>query len=221
MNKLKEIFHEPMNTLTHLVGAIGALIGLIYCLYLVWGTPDKMITLTIYGFAQLILYVASCLLHGVRTTHQWNFFFNRLDHMAIFLMIAGVYTPIVYHFLDNPWRWLILGFVWLFAIVGMGFKLVNREIHGFFNASIYVLMSWGTAVPILLFFDVSELFSQRGLGFLLGGGLVYTIGFIIYYLEKPDPWPEILGHHEIWHLFVIGGSLFHFLFMLTEVVPLS
>lgn len=219
MSRLQKIFLEPANTITHIIGAIGALAALIVLLYSTWPTPAKMITLGIYATGQLLLYVASCLLHGVRTTPKWNYFFNRLDHMAIFLMIAGVYTPIAYHLFPNPWRWAMLIFVWTFAIVGMSFKLFNTRIHGFFNVAIYLLMSWGAVVPVLLFIDLTEIISLRGLQLLIGGGVVYTIGFIIYYFEKPNPWPQVLGHHEIWHIFVMVASGLHFLFMFWEVVP--
>lgn len=219
MSRLNNLFLEPVNTITHLIGAIGALIGLILLVLLTRQTPAKMITLAIYGICQLVLYISSCLLHGVRTTPKWNFFFNRLDHMAIFAMIAGVYTPIAYNLLPAPWHSWTLIFVWTFAFVGMGFKLINRRIHGFLNAAIYLLMSWGAVVPILFIFDVRTLFSPIGLQLLIAGGFIYTVGFVIYYLEKPDPWPSILGHHEIWHLFVMAASFLHFLFMLVEIVP--
>ncbi len=219
MTRLNQIFYEPINTITHLIGALGALVGLIILLNRARGMPAMVITFSIYGLAQLLLYLASCLLHGVKASHRWHFFLNRIDHMAIFSMIAGVYTPILYHLLPDPWRWYLLVFVWLFAFIGMGFKLLNRHIHGFYNASIYLLMSWGTAVPIIIFFDVNTLFSQQGLWLVLGGGIIYSLGFVIYFFEKPDPFPGILGHHEIWHLFVMGGSFLHFLFILTEVAP--
>ena len=219
MPRLEEIVLEPVNTLTHLIGAVGSLIGLIFLIRLTIDFPAKMITLMIYGLCQLSLYTASCLLHGVRTTPKWNYFLNRLDHMAIFLMIAGVYTPILYHFLPDPWRWLFLALVWGLSFTGVGIKLFKYKIHGFLNVSIYLLLSWGVVVPIVLYFDIMTRLSTTGLALLLSGGIVYTIGFCIYYFERPDPWPKVLGHHEIWHIFVLVASFLHFLFILKEVVP--
>lgn len=219
MSRLNKLFLEPVNTITHLIGALASLLGLVLLIFLTWDTPYKMISLAIYGICQVVLYIASCLLHGVHTTPKWNYFFNRLDHMAIFAMIAGVYTPIAYNLIPDPWRWRTLVFVWSFAFFGMVLKMFKRRIHGFFNAVIYLLMAWGVVMPVLLLFDVTALFSPIGLWLLLGGGLIYSVGFFIYYFEKPDPWPTILGHHEIWHLFVMAASGLHFLFMLIEVVP--
>jgi hemolysin III len=105
------------------------------------------------------------------------------------------------------------------AALGMGYKLLSRRIHGFFNVSIYLLLSWGIGLPIVLFTNIIHIVPYWGLFLIALGGLIYSLGFIIYYLERPDPWPKIFGHHEIWHLFVMGGSLCHFLFMLLVVVP--
>lgn len=219
MRRLEKIFLEPVNTLTHLIGALASIVGLLLLVDLTAATPVKMFTLIVYGVCQTFLYVASSLLHGVRTTPKMSFFFNRLDHAAIFFMIAGVYTPIAYNLLPVMWRWPMLLAVWTVALVGAGFKFYRQRIHGFFNAAIYVIMSWGVVVPLLLFLDLGSLFSQSGLLLLLAGGIIYTAGFFVYYFEWPDPWPKVLGHHEIWHLFVLSGSFCHFLFMLWEVVP--
>lgn len=219
MERLERLFLEPVNTITHLIGAVGAFIGLLLLIRLTYTMPTKMISLAIYGSCQLLLYVSSCLLHGLRTTPKWNFFFNRLDHAAIFLMIAGVYTPIAYNLVPSPERWFLLTAVWVIASIGIFFKLYNRKIHGFLNASIYLLISWGAVLPIIIFFDITTLISRVGLILLISGGFIYSIGFIIYYWEWPDPWPSILGHHEIWHLFVMTASFLHFYFMLWEIVP--
>ncbi len=210
---------EPINTVTHLIGAIASFVGLIIFVLISHQNKGKLISLIIYGISMIVLYAASALLHGVKTSKKNQMRLNRLDHMAIFLLIAGTYTPIVYNLFPDPWRWIVLGLIWLVAVMGMLYKLFSPKIHGVFNASIYLILSWGIAVPLFFAINLSSIISIRALYLLLSGGLVYSLGFLVYFFEKPDPWPGRFGHHEIWHLFVMGGSLCHYLFMLFYVVP--
>lgn len=219
MTTLNRIFHEPINTLTHLLGVIASIVGLIPLLLLTRHDGTKMLSLLIYGVSMIALYTASSLLHGVKANSALHMRLNRLDHVAIFLLIAGTYTPIAYNIFPPAWRWWVLGFVWLVTAVGSAYKLFSPRIHGPINASIYLILSWGAALPLFLVVNIMELISSVGFFLLLTGGLIYTVGFIVYYFEKPDPWPDVFGHHEIWHLFVLGGSLCHYLFMLLVVVP--
>ena len=219
MATLNRYLLEPINTLTHLVAAIASLVGLILLLILTRHDLPKMISLLIYSLSMIILYSASSLLHGVKAQPRHRFWLNRLDHMAIFFLIAGTYTPIAYNLFDGWWRWGTLTVVWSVAGFGMIYKLLSRRIHGFVNTSVYLLLSWGICLPILLFSNLLQIVPTHGLLLITLGGLIYSIGFIIYYTERPDPWPQIFGHHEIWHLFVMAGSLCHFLFMLLIVVP--
>jgi hemolysin III len=139
--------------------------------------------------------------------------------VAIFLLIAGTYTPIAYNLFTDGWRWGTLIVVWSVASLGMVYKLLSRRIHGFINTSIYLILSWGICLPIILFSNLLHILPAYGTILIALGGLIYSLGYIIYYTERPDPWPHLFGHHEIWHLFVLGGSLCHFLFMLFVVVP--
>ena len=219
MTSLNRYFYEPINTLTHLLGAIASLFGLVLLLILTHNDLPKMLSLLVYGLSMITLYTASSLLHGVKTKPGRRFWLNRLDHMAIFLLIAGTYTPIAYNLFTGWWRWGTLTVVWSVAGFGMAYKLLSHRIHGFVNTSVYLLLSWGICLPIILFSNLLRILPTYGLLLITLGGLIYSIGFIIYYTERPDPWPQVFGHHEIWHLFVIGGSLCHFLFMLLVVVP--
>jgi hemolysin III len=219
MTRLHDFLHEPMNTLTHLIGAVASLAGTFLLGYMTWGQPGKFITMLIYGVSMTILYTSSTLLHGIKTDNAKRMWLNRLDHVAIFLLIAGTYTPIAYNLFPPRLRWPVLIIIWLAVIAGAFYKLFSPRIHGLFNASIYVVLGWGGAVPLLLSANLLTTIPSRGLILLLLGGLIYTVGFFIYYFHWPDPWPEFFGHHEIWHLFVMGGSLCHFLFILLYVVP--
>ncbi len=219
MSKLLSHFLEPMNTLTHLIGTVASLVGTLILGYLSWEQTGKFVSLLIYGACMTVLYTSSTLLHGIKTDDEKRMWLNRLDHMAIFLLIAGTYTPIAYNLFPIRWRWPALVFIWLAVIVGALHKLFSPRIDGWFHASIYVVLSWGSALPLLLATNLLVVIPPGGLALLLFGGLIYTAGFFIYYFRWPDPWPNFFGHHEIWHLFVLGGSLCHFLFILFYVVP--
>jgi hemolysin III len=219
-NRVMTPFREPINAITHLIGAMASLIGLLVLIVVTREETGKLITMLIYGFSMILLFVASTLLHGVETSSKkYLMQLNRLDHMAIFLLIAGTYTPIVYNFFLDPWRWIVLALVWFVTIVGVLYKLFSPRIHGVFNASIYLILSWGGAVPLIFALNLSPLISTDAFYLLIIGGLIYTIGFLVYFFEKPDPWPNVFGHHEIWHLFVLCGTLCHYFFMLFFVVP--
>lgn len=219
MKRLNQILYEPISALTHLAGAVYSLCGTIWLLVLVWEDWLKAAAILIYGLSMTAMYAASSLLHGVKPRPRLHFQLNRLDHMSIFLVIAGTYTPIVTTFFPDPWRWSVLLTIWPAAILGMGYKLFSRRIHGFMNASIYLIVSWGGVLPLLLAGNAFRWMPLNGLLLLLVGGLIYSSGFVVYYRRWPDPWPGVVGHHEIWHLFVLGGSLCHFLFMLWYIVP--
>lgn len=221
MAALERVFLEPLNTLTHLIASVLAAVGMVVLLALSPPEPGKILSLLVYGSSMVFLYVASTLLHGLKVARPVRIWLNRFDHMAIFLLIAGTYTPIVYNLFPSNWRWPVLGTVWLVALIGMVYKLASVRIHGFFNVSIYVLLGWGGAMPLAMSVEIARIIPRGGMALLLLGGLIYSAGFLIYYRQRPDPWPDVFGHHEIWHLFVIGGSLCHYLFMLLYVVPAS
>jgi hemolysin III len=216
---LERFFYEPWSALTHLAAAVATLPGVVLLVSLARHEPGKMISLLVYGLSLFILFLASFLLHGVKATPALHLWLNRFDHSAIFLLIAGTYTPIVYNLFPASWRWPLLVLIWFVAASGTLFKLTSARIHGFLNVSIYVVLAWGGAVPLLLSLELVPVLSVPGLRLLLCGGLIYSVGFVVYYVRRPDPWPATFGHHEIWHLFVIGGSLAHYLFMLWYVVP--
>jgi len=216
---LDRLFLEPINAVTHFLAALLALPGVAWLLILSRHEPGKMLALLLYGLSLTVLFGASALLHGLKVGDRWHMWLNRFDHMAIFLLIAGTYTPIVHTFFPQQWRLPVLAGVWLVSGVGMLYKLASVRIHGFFNVSIYMLLSWGGALPLTLAAGAAPAIGRDGLLLLLLGGLIYSVGFVVYYVRRPDPWPGRFGHHEIWHLFVIAGSLCHYLFMLNHVVP--
>lgn len=210
---------EPASALTHLAGALAALFGLVILISLAWPERLKAISLAVYGLSLVMLFATSALFHGAKLPEERRLLLNRLDHVAIFLLIAGTYTPIILILFPAAWRWPTLALVWLVALGGITYKLFSNQIHGFFNATVYPIISWAGVLPAVVAYRIRPLAPAAGLGLLLLGGLIFMVGFAIYYFRRPDPWPKVFGHHEIWHLCVLGGSFCHFLFMLLYVVP--
>jgi hemolysin III len=211
---LHRYLEEPISAITHFFGAMASLVGLVILLLLAPGDPGKSLSLAIYGSSMVALFTASSLFHGAKLSGESRFWLNRLDHAAIFLVIAGTYTPIVYNLFPVQWRWQTLVVIWIVALAGMAYKLVSSQIHGLFNASIYPLLSWAGVIPAILAYRIEPLVPRAGLLLLILGGLVYMLGFVIYYRRWPNPRPGVFGHHEIWHIFVLGGSLLHYIFIL-------
>jgi hemolysin III len=219
MLTLNRYLREPINSLTHLAGALVSITGCILLIILTWGQTTKVIALGIFGLSLVFLYTTSALYHGIYLPDKKIMWLNRLDHVAIFLLIAGTYTPIVAILFPPVWRTVILVVIWTATILGIIYKIVSKRIHGVINASLYLIISWAGAIPAILLSQLRPVFSTGGFRLILLGGLIYTAGFFIYIRKRPNPWPNIFGHHEIWHLFVLGGSLCHFLFMLFYIVP--
>jgi len=210
---------EPVSALTHLAGAVAALIGLLILVALSYSDIPKMISLVVYGASMVVLFTASTLFHGIILPEPRRMWLNRLDHAAIFLLIAGTYTPIVYNMLPAAYRWSILAAIWAMALFGILMKLFRKRIHGFINATVYPAMAWAGVVPLILIHRFEPVIPAGGLLLLLFGGFIFMGGFVVYYWRRPDPWPEVFGHHEIWHVLVLAGCLCHYIFMLLYVVP--
>ena len=219
MTGLRRYLLEPVNALTHLAAALAAAAGAVLLLYLTRDQPAKMLSLAVYGLSMILLFTASTLLHGVKLTDHRRMWLNRLDHVAIFLLIAGTYTPIIYNLLPVAWGLPLLLAIWTLALLGMAYKLFSPRIHGFLNASIYPILAWAGVVPAILAYRIEPFVPLGGLALLFLGGMIYMLGFLVYYLRRPDPWPDTFGHHEIWHVLIIAASFCHFLFMLIYVVP--
>lgn len=211
---------EPVSALTHLAGALAAIIGLLILVALTYSDIPKMLSLVVYGVSMVLLFTASTLFHGIILPEPRRMWLNRLDHAAIFLLIAGTYTPIVYNLLPAAYRWSILVAIWAMAVLGILMKLFRKRIHGFLNATVYPAMAWAGVVPLFLIQGFEPVIPAGGLLLLLFGGFIFMGGFVVYYWRRPDPWPEVFGHHEIWHVLVLAGCLCHYLFMLLYVVPL-
>ncbi|MBW6456273.1 MAG: hemolysin III family protein [Trueperaceae bacterium] len=210
---------EPVNTLTHGLGALLGVVGLVVLLVLSEGEPWRTVAFSVYGASLIALYLASSVMHGAIAPARVIRRLRILDHAAIFLLIAGTYTPITLVALrsESPgWGWALFGTAWGFAALGIVFKLFWLDAPRWLSVAMYIAMGWMAMVGIV---PMVQALPWGALTWLLIGGLFYSFGALIYALKRPDPWPKVFGYHEIWHLFVLAGSASHFVMMVRYILP--
>lgn len=211
-DKSVHVTDEVINTLTSSIGAVLSLIG---CALLIYreqydGHLTRTIGFGVYGFALINMFVASALHHGVNGSERVNHFLRQLDYFAIFIMIAGTFTPFCIIFLENPMRISMLILVWALAIIGIALKALRPGVSKRVTLSFYIGMGW---LAVVLAKPIFESLTWHGILALAMGGFFFTVGGLIYGLEKPNPIPGKFGFHEIWHLFVLAGAGSHFYIM--------
>lgn len=216
---LHRYLREPVNSLTHFAGILLSVAGLVALIVLSAGEPWRTVSFAVYGGALILLYTASTLLHALRVGAKSLRWLRIVDHAAIFVLIAGSYTPITLVTMRQgsaAWGWTLFGLVWGIAILGVVFKLVWLEAPRWLSTALYLLMGWLALVAIV---PIVQTLPRGGVFWLVLGGLFYSVGAVIYGLKKPDWFPGVLGYHELWHLFVLAGSACHFVMMLLYVLP--
>lgn len=216
---LRRVLREPVNSLTHFAGALLSVAGLIVLLVLSAGEPWRTVSFAIYGATLITLYTASTLLHALKVNPKAQKRLRIFDHAAIFLLIAGSYTPITLVTLrqgNGIWGWSLFAAAWAIAILGVGFKIFWIHAPRWLSTAIYLLMGWLVVVAIV---PITQLLPAGGMLWLALGGAFYSVGAVIYALKRPDFFPGVFGYHELWHLFVLAGSACHFVMMLLYVLP--
>lgn len=198
-----------MNGFTHFIGVI---LSITATFLLIIKSNDSqsligVISISVFGISMILLFTASTLYHWLKLSEEGIKKLRKVDHIMIFIYIAATYTPICIIVLKGYIGWLLLIAVWLVAIFGVIIKLFWMNAPRWLSTLIYVLMGWLAVVVIYPLFSSLEI---DALLWLFTGGLFYTVGAIIYALKKPDPFPGILGFHEIFHLFVLAGSFSHY-----------
>ena len=207
---------EPVNGLTHLGGAVVAAGGLIVLIYLAWGDTAKAAALGLYGITLVLMFSASAAYHMATAGPRVLLLLRKLDHSAIYLLIAGSYTPICLHYFAGFWRTGMLAIIWSLAVAGIVVKIFVIRAPRWVTAGIYLLMGWLSIAAIR---EILAALPAGALVWLFLGGLFFTGGAVIYMLKKPDPWPGVFGFHEVWHIFVLLGAFSHFVVMAAYVAP--
>ncbi len=210
---------NPVSGLTHLVFAVVAVIGATVLVTLAavhhkWWHLGAFIT---YGISLFLLYLASSLYHLLPVGPRAVKILRQLDHIAILLLIAGTYTPFCLIPLRGPWGWSLFAAVWLAALGGMFVAVFAIQAPRWVHTSLYLALGWLVVVAI---WPLVRTVSGEGLVWILVGGACYSVGAVVYAIKRPDPVPGVFGFHEIWHIFVMLGSLSHYLAIVRGVLPL-
>ena len=219
----KKHIKDPGSAITHFIGMMMAMFAATPLLIKAARQPDKihMIALAIFISSMILLYAASTLYHTLDLSQKANKMLKKIDHMMIFILIAGTYTPICIIALPQPLGVRLLALVWGIALVGIVVKMFWVTCPKWFSSILYIGMGW---TCVLAFTQILNSLSKAAFGWLLAGGIIYTIGGIIYALKLPifNAKHKYFGSHEIFHLFVMGGSICHFIVMyLVAGMPLA
>ena len=204
-----KIFREPVNAISHMAGALASIAGLTLMVVFAAIRADAwhVVSFAVFGTTLFLMYTSSFLYHGLKISEKTLLVFQRIDHIMIFMLIAGSYTPICLVPLRGPWGWSILGTVWGIAIIGTGLKIFAGNVPRWISTLIYLFMGWLCMIAV---YPLVKTLEPAGLFWLALSGLFYSGGAIIYSIKRPNPFPGIFGFHEIWHFFVLLGSACHF-----------
>jgi hemolysin III len=205
---------EPFNGLSHLTGAFLSAGGLLALLAVAPGKPWHLTGFSIYGGSLVLLYAASTLYHSLPTGPRGVRRLLVLDQVAIYLLIAGTYTPICLVPLRGPWGWSLLGVVWGIGLAGIALRVAWRRQPVWLPVALYLLMGW---LAVVALGPLAAVLPGPGLAWLAAGGAAYTTGAAVFASKRPRLWPGVFGSHELWHVFVLGGSACHFIVMLCFV----
>ena len=208
---------DPMSALTHFIGLLLAIPCAIILIYKAAqeATVWHVISLAIFGAAIIMLYLASTVYHMLPISEKASNVLRRIDHMMIFVLIAGSYTPICLVPLRGIWGWGLLIAIRGIALAGIVLKALWINAPRALSTTIYVVMGW---LVVVAFYPLCKAIPKGGIALLVLGGVTYTVGAVIYGIQKPKLHFKLFGFHEIFHLFVMGGSFFHVLFMYRYIL---
>lgn len=209
-------FHvkDPGSAATHFIAMLLAILAAAPLLAKAAGEPDSVhvAALSVFMLSMILLYAASTTYHTLDISPKINKLLRKLDHMMIFILIAGTYTPVCMIVLGDKTGWSLLALVWGIAAAGILIKAFWITCPKWFSSLLYIAMGW---VCVLAFTRILHALPREGFGWLLAGGIIYTIGGVIYALKLPlfNSRHKNFGSHEIFHLFVMGGSFCHYVMM--------
>ena len=209
---------EPGSAITHFIAMMMAVFAAVPLLIKagIQSGQENLLAMAIFMGSMILLYGASATYHSVDLTGRSLRIFRKLDHMMIFVLIAGSYTPVCLIVLGGKLGYTLLALVWGIAAVGMLIKAFWITCPKWFSSIIYIAMGW---VCVLVFGPLLNTLSTPAFLWLLAGGILYTVGGVIYALKLPifNSKHKFFGSHEVFHLFVMGGSICHFIFMYLYV----
>ncbi len=203
-------YGEKLNSISHLVGALATLGGVIVLIIAAALNADALtiVSVSVYGVTLVLLYTASTLYHSFRGTAKAVF--KKIDHYSIYFLIAGTYTPFTLVTLGGAWGWSIFGVVWGLAVLGIIVEVLPFDRRRILPVVIYLLMGW---VVVVALSPLVQALPPAGLAWLVAGGVTYSLGVVFYALDTRIP-----HGHGIWHMFVLAGSVCHYVTIFVYVV---
>ena len=209
------MYKEYFSYISHLVGAIIALAGGV--ILAVWSrhSDGLLVVSLVYGVSVTLLFSFSAIYHAKKRADDENSLWRKLDHFAIFIMIAGTYTPLSYFHLSGGWRWGMIIAQWSLVVLGFFFKFFYLKAPRYVSTLIYIAMGWMSMLVIGKL--VQDMTGFQIVGLFLGG-VFFTIGAVIYILKKPNPLPEKVGFHGVFHVFILLGGIAHFTTVLSGLL---
>ncbi len=205
---------EPFSSLSHLAGLGLSVAALAVLAVLAAGSAWSVTGVVIYGASLIVLYLASTLYHALPVTPRWERRLQQFDHIGIYLLIAGTYAPVCLIVLRGGWGWSLLGVEYALAATGIGITLLWKEAPAWVRMVLYLLMGW---LALIAIYPLAQALSPGTFAWLVAGGVVYSVGALIFALDRPHLWPGRFSAHDLWHVFVLGGSICHFVVVLQTV----
>lgn len=207
--RVQTLHEEQLNAWTHGIGAVLGIAALVLLIaYVDSNTPWALFSVLIYGLSIIILFLASTFYHAVKGEKRKHYF-RIVDHVSIYLLIAGTYTPVLLIALTDSLGWTLFWIVWGIAAFGVILKLFFTGKFEVFSTLLYLLMGW---LIIFDFSNTSEALGPIGVLWFFAGGLFYTVGIVFYAIQR------IPYNHVIWHIFVLGGAICHFFMIFLYVI---
>jgi hemolysin III len=205
---------EPLAGFLHFIGAVLSIPAMVVLIVLGDGSAWKVVSFSIYGVSLFILFLFGTLYHWLPQSAGGRYqIFRKLDHLAIYFLIAGTYTPFCLNTLRGPWGWTMFGLIWGMAIFGMALQSIYINVWRWLTTLIYILMGW---LVLIALNPLIQALPSGGLMWLLIGGVIYSIGGVIYTIKKPN-FNSIFGYHELWHALVLIAAACHFIAILFYV----
>jgi hemolysin III len=203
---------------SHAGAAVAALGTTVALFALCGGDRPRALSMLVFGVSMIVLYAVSATYHIGRWEPRTERILRALDHANIYVLIAGTFTPLCVNVLDGSFRTTMLTVMWSIAGAGVVLSVFTDRLPRWLTASLYVGMGW---IGVVLLPSFATRLPWPAVGLLLGGGIFYTVGAVIYALQRPDPYPQVFGYHEVFHLFVIAGSAAFTVAVWVVVLPFS
>ncbi len=200
----------------HAGAAVAAALGSAYLIVLSNGDRPRQLSMLVYGAGLTLLFAVSALYHIPTWTPARRVILRRIDHANIFVLIAATYTPLAFNMLSGWWRVGILGAAWGAALVGVGAAVAGVQLRRGTRAGLYVAMGW---IALAALGQIPAALPWPAIGLLIAGGVLYSVGALLYARRWPDPWPRVFGYHEVFHLLTIAAAVAFYVVVLVYVLP--